>query len=123
MPALRQSAPADFRPTRTIWHSAGWAEAFLSTSGTIFVFHKLLLCLYPAAVILLANTVQGKIHVDGAYVGGKAQSEDKRILAQPTVGRRENCSFIAATISLLHRLWTNQPCATVGIQFIVPPDT
>ena len=47
-----------------------------------------MLCLYPAAVILLANTVQGKIHVDGAYVGGKVQSEDKRILAQPKVGRR-----------------------------------
>jgi len=99
------------------------AEAFLSTSGTIFAFHKLLLRLYPAAVILLANAVQGKIHVDGAYVGGKARSENKCILARPTVGRRGNCSLIAATIALLHGLWTKQPCATVGIQFIVPPDT
>ena len=28
-----------------------------------------------------------------------------------------------ATLALLHQLGTTQPCATVGIQFIEPPDT
>jgi len=30
---------------------------------------------------------------------------------------------VRATIALLHQLGTTQPCATVGIQFIEPPDT
>jgi hypothetical protein len=62
---VRQSAPADFRPARKILRSARWAEDFSATSGTIFAFHKLPLRLYPAAVILFANAVQGRIHVDG----------------------------------------------------------
>jgi hypothetical protein len=78
-------------------------------------------------------SVQAHRHLGSASqtISKQSQQDNQgRPLAGPCQTRNDSMAAVKdagigvrATIALLRNLGTTQPCATVGIQFIEPPDT